>query len=105
MWKQGMLILVIGLFLVGCTPGQLAPGSIKNCLYAAQADGQVTLERIAQGLDPESEAIACLQRIVGTPDNVGADGIIYPYEDGLLAPPRHYFGGTKTKMPTSQPSR
>ena len=85
------LVLAAALAVGGCTQGQMAPDPIKAAVYAARADGIVTLERIRTGEIPADEAkvaaFECIERIVGT--------VPKGYDDGLLSPPFHWFKGTK----------
>lgn len=105
-WYVVSLLLVCLVALGGCTQGQMAPQAEKDCLYAARADGIVSLDQsaaILAGLPadaPDStkataykEAYEILHggmvRIVGTKEQ--------SYENGFLSPLKHYFLGTKPK--------
>jgi len=90
-----LILSAMAAFIAGCTQGQLTPGPIKDCIYAARADAIVTAAEVRSGDVDPSEALNALDRIGGTP----AKG----YDDGLLSPVVHYVRGTKPV--TTQPAR
>ncbi len=79
----------------GCTQGQMTPGPIKNTVYAASADAQVTAAVVrampttqpADVAEQRDRALAALDRIGGT--------MAKGYTDGLLSPIIDWFHGTK----------